>query len=53
MGGKKKKAGGKGKGKKDEEEDLSVEHFYRAYRKKVTELACESSKMIREKYDEY
>ena len=37
MGAKKKKHAGKGK-KKDDEEDLSVEHFFRAYKKKVAEL---------------
>lgn len=52
MGGKKKKHTGKGK-KKDDEEDLSVEHFFRAYRKKVAELQCESSKILKEKYEEY
>jgi hypothetical protein len=52
MGGKKKK-GGKGKGKKEDEEDLSVEHFWRAYKKKVVELQCDSSKIIKEKYDEF
>ena len=54
MGGKKKKGGkGKGKGKKDDEEDLSVEHFWRAYRKKIVELQCDSSKIMKEKYDEF
>lgn len=54
MGGKKKKAGGKGKGKKKEdEEDMSVDNFWKAYRKKVVELACESSKILKEKYEEY
>ena len=54
MGGKKKKAGGKKKGGPDgEEEDVSVDNFMRAYRKKCTELGCEVSKIIREKYDEY
>ncbi len=52
MGGKKKKAG-KGKGKKDDEEDISAELFFRAYKKKVVELQCESSKILKEKYDEY
>ena len=52
MGGKKKKHAGKGK-KKDDEEDLSVEHFYKAYKKKVAELQCESSKYLKEKYEEF
>ena len=51
MGGKKKKA--HGKGKKDDEEDISVDLFFRAYKKKVLEIQCESSKIIKEKYDEY
>lgn len=36
MGAKKKKHG-KGK-KKEDEEDMSVEHFFKAYKKKVAEL---------------
>ena len=51
MGGKKKKH--TGKGKKEDEEDLSVEHFFRAYKKKVAELQCINSKYLKEKYDEY
>lgn len=51
MGGKKKKGGGK---KKDgDEEDLSVDNFMKAYRKKCTELQCDQSKIIKEKYEEY
>ena len=54
MGGKKKKGGGKKKGGKDgDEEDLSVDNFMRFYRKKCSELQCDVSKIIREKYDEY
>jgi len=49
MGGKKKAA--KGGKKKEEEEDLSVEHFWKAYKKKVTELECVPSKILKEKYD--
>jgi len=49
MGGKKKKAGGGGK--EGDEEDLSVDNFMKAYRKKCTELGCEVSKIIKEKYD--
>jgi Ran GTPase-activating protein (RanGAP) involved in mRNA processing and transport len=52
MGGKKKTAGKGGK-KKEEEEDLSVEQFWKAYKKKCTELECVSSKILKEKYDEY
>lgn len=51
MGGKK-KAAAKGK-KKEDEADLSVEHFWKAYKKKVTELECVSSKILKEKYDQY
>ncbi len=51
MGAKKKKAGGK---KKDgDDEDLSVDNFMKAYRKKCTELQCEMSKIIKGKYEEY
>jgi hypothetical protein len=49
MGGKKKAA--KGGKKKDDEEDLSVEHFMKAYKKKVLELEVPLSKIIKEKYD--
>ena len=49
MGGKKKKAGGGGK--EGDEEDLSVDNFMKAYRKKCAELGCEVSKIIKEKYD--
>ena len=51
MGGKKKKAGGGGKD--GEEEDVSVDNFVKAYRKKCAELGCEVSKIIKEKYDLY
>jgi hypothetical protein len=49
MGGKKKAA--KAGKKKDDEEDLSVEHFYKAYKKKIVELEVPLSKIIKEKYD--
>ena len=49
MGGKKKAA--KAGKKKDDEEDLSVEHFYKAYKKKIAELDVPLSKIIKEKYD--
>ncbi len=52
MGGKKKKAGGSG-GKEGDEEDVSVDNFVKAYRKKCAELGCEVSKIIKEKYDAY
>ena len=49
MGGKK-KAAAKGK-KKDEEQDLSVEHFWKAYKKKILEYEVPLSKILKEKYD--
>jgi hypothetical protein len=52
MGGKKKKAGGSG-GKEGDEEDVSVDNFVKAYRKKCAELGCDVSKIIKEKYDAY
>lgn len=48
MGGKKKKAGGGGK--EGDEEDLSVDNFMKAYKKKCSELGCVVSKIILEKY---
>ena len=46
MGGKKK--GGSGGAKKaGDEEDLSVENFWKAYKKKCTEYQCEPSKIIK------
>lgn len=52
MGAKKKKGGGK-KGKEGDEEDLSVDNFMKFYRKKCTELQCDVSKIMKEKYEEY
>ena len=49
MGGKKKAA--KAGKKKDEEEYLSVEHFWKAYKKKILELEVPISKIIKEKYE--
>jgi hypothetical protein len=51
MGGKKKKAGGGGK--EGDEEDLSVDNFMKAYKKKCTELGCDVSKIIKEKYETF
>lgn len=54
MGGKKKKGGGgKKKGAEGEDEDVSVDNFMKAYRKKCNELGCDVSKILKEKYDEY
>lgn len=51
MGAKKKKGGG---GKKEgDEEDLSVENFMKVYRKKCSDLSCDVSKIIKEKYEEF
>ena len=49
MGGKKKAGGGdKKKGKKEgDEEDLSVENFWKAYKKKCVEYQCDVSKKIK------
>lgn len=52
MGGKKKKAGGGGK-KDGDEEDLSVDNFMKAYRKKCGELQCDVSKILKEKYEAF
>ena len=53
MGGKKKGGGKKKSAKEGEEEDLSVENFMRFYRKKCSELQCDVSKIIREKFEEF
>ena len=53
MGGKKKKGGGGKKGKDGDEEDVTVDNFIKFYRRKCTELGCDFSKIIRDKYDEY
>ena len=49
MGGKKKAGGGdKKKGKKEgDEEDLSVENFWKAYKMKCAEFYCDISKKIK------
>lgn len=52
MGAKKKKGGG-GKKKDGDEEDVSVDNFIKFYKKKCSELQCDVSKTIKEKYDEY
>lgn len=52
MGGKK-KGGVKKKSKDGAEEDLSVDNFMRAYKKKCNELQCDVSKIIKEKYELY
>lgn len=48
MGGKKKAGGDKkaAKGKAGDEEDLSVENFIKAYKKKCAEYGCDKSKIL-------
>lgn len=55
MGGKKKAGGGdKKKGKKEgDEEDLSVENFWKAYKKKCAEYQCDISKKIKADYENF
>ena len=49
MGAKKK--GGSAKPKAGDEDDLSVENFWKAYRKKCLEYNCEVSKIIKGQYE--
>ena len=49
----KKKAGGDKKKTAGDEEDLSVENFWKAYKKKVIEYGCESSKYIKKGIEKY
>jgi hypothetical protein len=50
--GAKKKAGGSAKAKgAGDEEDMSVENFYKAYKKKCVEYNCEMSKIIKGQYE--
>lgn len=51
MGGKKKGKGGKGK--KDQEEDLSTETLQRLFRKKLTEHGGKKSKSMDEFFEKY
>ena len=53
MGGKKKGGGKKGGGKKEDEDDVSVDNFFKFYKKFCTELGCTPSPTIKEKYEEY
>jgi len=54
MGAKKKAGGGKKKAANaEDEEDISVDVFYKAYKKKCTDLGVEASKQIKAKYEEY
>ena len=53
--GAKKKAGGDAKKKKKEgdEEDLSVDNFWKAYKKKCVEYNCDVSKKIKAEYENF
>jgi hypothetical protein len=54
MGGKKKPAGDKKKAKKEgDDEDLSVENFWKIYKKKCTEYGCDQSKIIKKSYEKF
>jgi hypothetical protein len=50
-GDKKKKGGDKKKG--EEGDDLSVENFWKAYKKKCAEYECEQSKIIKAYYERF
>jgi hypothetical protein len=57
MGGKK-KAGGDAKKKtakkkEGDEEDLSVENFWKSYKKKCVEYGCDQSKIIKGYYEKF
>lgn len=54
MGGKKKPAGDKKKAKKEgDEEDLSVENFWKIYKKKCVEYGTDQSKIIKKAYEKF
>lgn len=56
MGGKKKAGGGDKKkkgGKEGDVEDLSVENFWKTYKKKCAEYQCEVSKKIKADYEQF
>ena len=55
MAGDKKKGGKKGGDKKgkDDEEDVSVDQFFKHYKKNCTSLGVTASPIIKEKYEEY
>ena len=57
MGAKKKKGGDAkkkgGKGKAEDEEDFSVQNFWKAYKKKCVELECDQSKIIKEYWNKF
>jgi len=47
MGGKKKAGGEKKKAKQGDEEDVSVDNFWKAYKKKCVEYECDISKIVK------
>lgn len=51
MGGKKKGGGGKGKGKgaAPDEDDVSMDNFFKFYKRKCTELEIAQSPIIKDK----
>jgi len=51
MGGKKKGGDKKKADKKGDEEDLSVENFWKAYKKKCVEYNCDVSKIIKGEFE--
>jgi hypothetical protein len=51
--GAKKKAGGDKKKKAEDGEDLSVENFWKAYKKKCAEYNCEVSKIIKGYFEKF
>ena len=51
MGGKKKAAAKKGKD--GDEEDMSVENFWKLYKKKCVEYNCDVSKIIKGQMDKF
>jgi hypothetical protein len=51
MGGKKKPAGDKKKKKEGDEEDKSMEDFWKAYKKKCAEYGCDVSKKLKGDYE--
>jgi len=49
----KKKPEGKKKGKEGDEEDLSVENFYKAYKKNCVLYGCDVSKIIKAAFEKF
>lgn len=53
MGGKKKEAPKKKAKKEGDEEDLSVDNFWKAYKKKCVEYNVDVSKQIKGEYEKF